>query len=175
MSLNFPNTPALNDEHVEEGQVWYWSGLAWTIKEGGGLQGPAGEQGIQGEAGADGADGVDGTTPATETTTIGAAGSNWTINGHLLTCWGYVATDGTGNGYINFPKNFAGANNYQISLTPLWPNGTGAGVNYQGNSAGGVGVVGYVNNVYGVIGVSWVAVGLAAAADQLPLTVKTVV
>jgi hypothetical protein len=35
MALNFPNSPVFGQQHADEGQVWTWDGIAWTVSSSG--------------------------------------------------------------------------------------------------------------------------------------------
>lgn len=35
MALNFPSSPALNDEYTSGNTIWKWNGAAWQIKTSG--------------------------------------------------------------------------------------------------------------------------------------------
>lgn len=78
MAIDFPNTPALNDEFSAEGRTWIWNGYAWdsvgTVLEEGPV-GPQGPQGIQGPPG--NLDNLNVSSPITydlPTSTVGFAG-----------------------------------------------------------------------------------------------------
>ena len=96
MALNFPNSPSLNDTHIENGIKWQWDGSSWvrivsagnqgfqgvTGAQGaagtpGGAQGTVGAQGVQGATGPQGVQGAttaSGSAPASATST-GSAGT----------------------------------------------------------------------------------------------------
>ena len=59
MSIDFPNSPSLNELFSSGGNTWFWDGSAWTLQRiTTGAQGIQGEQGPQGEAGPQGPQGT---------------------------------------------------------------------------------------------------------------------
>ena len=54
MAINFPDSPSLNDLHVEGGRRWKWNGTVWERIPAPGSQGVQGAQGAQGVQGAQG-------------------------------------------------------------------------------------------------------------------------
>ena len=54
MAINFPDSPSLNDSHVEGGRRWKWNGTVWERIPASGAQGVQGAQGAQGVQGAQG-------------------------------------------------------------------------------------------------------------------------
>lgn len=82
MAIDFPSTPALNDEYTYGGRTWKYNGTAWesvTAAYGPtGATGPAGATGATGPTGANGATGAtgpNGATGATGPTGVGATGA----------------------------------------------------------------------------------------------------
>ena len=89
MALNFPNSPSLNDTHIENGIKWQWDGSSWVriVSAGnqgfqgvqgaagspGGAQGTGGAQGVQGATGPQGVQGAAG-SPGGAQGTAGAQG-----------------------------------------------------------------------------------------------------
>lgn len=55
--INFPNSPALNEEFTYDNTVWKWDGTVWLKL---GVTGPQGIQGIQGVQGITGLQGLQG-------------------------------------------------------------------------------------------------------------------
>jgi hypothetical protein len=83
MSINFPNSPTLNQTHTVGSKTWQWNGTAWVLTASGtagpaGPTGPAGAAGSQGPAGPTGPQGPTGATgsqgPAGATGAQGPAG-----------------------------------------------------------------------------------------------------
>jgi hypothetical protein len=66
MPIDFPNSPALNEEFTVGTHTWYWDGSVWLIKttQVVGPTGPTGPQGTQGPTGPTGSQGVTGPTGA---------------------------------------------------------------------------------------------------------------
>jgi hypothetical protein len=62
MAIDFPNSPALNDEFTSGDRTWKWDGSSWILLVVGGAVGPTGPQGPQGETGATGPQGIQGET-----------------------------------------------------------------------------------------------------------------
>jgi hypothetical protein len=63
MSINFPNTPQINDVFTVQGRSWFWDGYAWSLRTIGSI-GATGATGATGSIGITGATGV-GATGAT--------------------------------------------------------------------------------------------------------------
>jgi hypothetical protein len=60
-TLNFPDSPEINDIYSLSDRSWRWTGVAWESVAGlgpTGPEGPQGDQGIQGEIGETGETGV---------------------------------------------------------------------------------------------------------------------
>ena len=57
MAINFPDSPSLNDSHIEGGRRWKWNGTVWERIPASGAQGV---QGVQGAVGAQGSQGHQG-------------------------------------------------------------------------------------------------------------------
>lgn len=74
--INFPNSPALNEEFTYDNTVWKWDGTVWLKL---GVTGPQGIQGIQGVQGITGLQGLQGIQGIQGTTgpqgTVGLQGS----------------------------------------------------------------------------------------------------
>jgi hypothetical protein len=49
-AIDFPNSPALNDEFTGGGHTWVWDGIKWEVSRTAPI-GPTGPQGIQGPTG----------------------------------------------------------------------------------------------------------------------------
>lgn len=65
MPIDFPNSPALNQEFTVGLTTWKWDGVKWVIKESQGPIGPTGPTGATGPAGSTGSAGPTGPTGVT--------------------------------------------------------------------------------------------------------------
>ncbi len=59
MAIDFPNSPALNEEFTVGVTTWYWDGARWLIKNSQGPIGPTGPLGPTGPTGPTGPQGAD--------------------------------------------------------------------------------------------------------------------
>ena len=63
MSINFPNSPSLNQTYVFGNITWVWNGSAWDkVSTASGYLGATGPRGATGATGATGPQGVTGAT-----------------------------------------------------------------------------------------------------------------
>ena len=63
MSINFPNSPSLNQTYVFGNITWVWNGSAWDkVSTASGYLGATGPQGATGATGATGPQGATGAT-----------------------------------------------------------------------------------------------------------------
>ena len=66
MAIDFPNSPAPNDNFTVSGKTWTFTDGKWALNVGvGGVQGPTGVQGPQGSQGVAGSQGLQGVTGST--------------------------------------------------------------------------------------------------------------
>jgi hypothetical protein len=93
MSINFPNSPSINDLYTFGTRTWRWSGSAWDLLFSGtqgytGSQGTIGYTGSQGGVGFTGSQGLDGSIGFTgsrgSTGFTGSAGTSDEISPFLL-------------------------------------------------------------------------------------------
>lgn len=65
MSINFPNSPSLNQTYVFGNITWVWNGSAWDkVSTASGYLGATGPQGATGATGPQGATGATGSFPS---------------------------------------------------------------------------------------------------------------
>jgi hypothetical protein len=65
MSINFPNSPSLNQTYVYGNITWAWNGSAWDkVSTATGYLGATGPQGSTGATGPQGATGATGSFPS---------------------------------------------------------------------------------------------------------------
>ncbi len=85
MAINFPNSPAINDEYVYNNKVYIWVGTKWLDR---GEIGYTGSQGIQGTQGIQGIQGIRGY--------VGSAGIiNWLTqtSNYTASAFDYILAD----------------------------------------------------------------------------------
>lgn len=64
MAINFPNSPNVNDTHIDGTRRWRWNGSAWKVDSLPLQDGINGTSGTSGTSGTDGAPGSDATAGA---------------------------------------------------------------------------------------------------------------